>query len=167
MTGTTATDEEFKMSELGPLPTQWAVVRLGELIEEVRDKNKSNIPYPVFTVSNIHGLTLSDEFFDKRVYSKKLNTYKIVCSGYFAYNPYRVNVGSIAVFSHDMGLVSPAYVVFKVSNPEQLHSDFLYRLIKSTPYLSEIRRVAMSRGCLLYTSPSPRDRTRSRMPSSA
>ena len=24
-----------------------------------------------------------------------------------------------------------------------------------------------SRGCLLYTSPSPRDRTRSRMPSSA
>ena len=26
---------------------------------------------------------------------------------------------------------------------------------------------ASSRGCLLYTSPSPRDRTRSRMPSSA
>ena len=26
---------------------------------------------------------------------------------------------------------------------------------------------AMSMGCLLYTSPSPRDRTRSRMPSSA
>ena len=27
--------------------------------------------------------------------------------------------------------------------------------------------VAHDRGCLLYTSPSPRDRTRSRMPSSA
>src|SRR5665811_1376360 len=27
--------------------------------------------------------------------------------------------------------------------------------------------VACSKGCLLYTSPSPRDRTRSRMPSSA
>ena len=27
--------------------------------------------------------------------------------------------------------------------------------------------VAMARACLLYTSPSPRDRTRSRMPSSA
>ena len=26
---------------------------------------------------------------------------------------------------------------------------------------------ALSRNCLLYTSPSPRDRTRSRMPSSA
>ena len=27
--------------------------------------------------------------------------------------------------------------------------------------------IAMYEGCLLYTSPSPRDRTRSRMPSSA
>ena len=27
--------------------------------------------------------------------------------------------------------------------------------------------IGINRGCLLYTSPSPRDRTRSRMPSSA
>ena len=31
----------------------------------------------------------------------------------------------------------------------------------------QIARWARSRDCLLYTSPSPRDRTRSRMPSSA
>ena len=30
-----------------------------------------------------------------------------------------------------------------------------------------VRRVIQYKGCLLYTSPSPRDRTRSRMPSSA
>ena len=29
------------------------------------------------------------------------------------------------------------------------------------------KRSAAAKGCLLYTSPSPRDRTRSRMPSSA
>ena len=28
-------------------------------------------------------------------------------------------------------------------------------------------KAAQNKGCLLYTSPSPRDRTRSRMPSSA
>ena len=33
--------------------------------------------------------------------------------------------------------------------------------------LSEIRHLFWDLGCLLYTSPSPRDRTRSRMPSSA
>ena len=31
----------------------------------------------------------------------------------------------------------------------------------------EIAKIEVLRGCLLYTSPSPRDRTRSRMPSSA
>ena len=33
--------------------------------------------------------------------------------------------------------------------------------------LSQVRGKAEALGCLLYTSPSPRDRTRSRMPSSA
>ena len=33
--------------------------------------------------------------------------------------------------------------------------------------LEQGRAAEMGKGCLLYTSPSPRDRTRSRMPSSA
>ena len=36
-----------------------------------------------------------------------------------------------------------------------------------TVHLREDRRHIQDRDCLLYTSPSPRDRTRSRMPSSA
>ena len=32
---------------------------------------------------------------------------------------------------------------------------------------SDLEKVKRLKGCLLYTSPSPRDRTRSRMPSSA
>ena len=36
-----------------------------------------------------------------------------------------------------------------------------------TSRLATQRRMALYRNCLLYTSPSPRDRTRSRMPSSA
>ena len=43
------------------------------------------------------------------------------------------------------------------------------RVYTSTPKKpnSALRKVARVRFCLLYTSPSPRDRTRSRMPSSA
>ena len=44
-------------------------------------------------------------------------------------------------------------------------SVFAARLIG--PDLGAYRRVALVFACLLYTSPSPRDRTRSRMPSSA
>ena len=35
------------------------------------------------------------------------------------------------------------------------------------PYRNLAKQIARKYGCLLYTSPSPRDRTRSRMPSSA
>ena len=40
---------------------------------------------------------------------------------------------------------------------------------KHNNYMNEYNRVRgeLSKSCLLYTSPSPRDRTRSRMPSSA
>ena len=34
-------------------------------------------------------------------------------------------------------------------------------------YLERYLNYGLTRNCLLYTSPSPRDRTRSRMPSSA
>jgi len=138
--------EGYKMTELGPLPEEWEVVRLGEEIEEMKEKNKINAKYPVFTVSNIYGLTLSDNFFDKRVYSKKLDTYKIIHTNFFVYNPYRINVGSIGLFNGEIGLVSPAYVVFKIKNFDRLNPKFLYNLIKSPFYLSEIKRISFSRG---------------------
>ena len=37
----------------------------------------------------------------------------------------------------------------------------------ATAFNAEKKDVIEGKGCLLYTSPSPRDRTRSRMPSSA
>ena len=46
----------------------------------------------------------------------------------------------------------------KPADPELLRAAFLW---------SAQRRVSRTATCLLYTSPSPRDRTRSRMPSSA
>jgi len=138
--------EDYKETELGLLPNEWGVVRLGEEIEEVKEKNKINAKYPVFTVSNIYGLILSDNFFDKQVYSKKLDTYKIIHSNSFVYNPYRINVGSIGLFNGEIGLVSPAYVVFKIKNYDRLNPKFLYNLIKSPFYLSEIERISFSRG---------------------
>ncbi|PNR92760.1 restriction endonuclease subunit S [Petrotoga sp. 9PWA.NaAc.5.4] len=138
--------EDFKMTELGPLPEEWEVVKLGDAIEELKEKNKSNVDLKVFTVSNMEGFVLSDRFFGKRVYSKDTDNYKIVRQGYFAYNPYRINVGSIGLFKEIIGLVSPAYVVFKVKRTDCLHPEFLFRLLKSPFYMSEIQRIAMSRG---------------------
>ena len=47
--------------------------------------------------------------------------------------------------------------------PESWLSSSMMRYLPATV----MRFVAVDKNCLLYTSPSPRDRTRSRMPSSA
>ena len=49
---------------------------------------------------------------------------------------------------------------------DKLQSDILQSVIQNTNFPFS-RTFDMLNTCLLYTSPSPRDRTRSRMPSSA
>ena len=52
----------------------------------------------------------------------------------------------------------------------QVFSSWTQKIIGKTdmvPVIESIKLLAASNTCLLYTSPSPRDRTRSRMPSSA
>lgn len=138
--------EGFKVTELGPLPEEWKVVRLGDKLIEQKQKNRSGRTMPVYTVSNVHGFILSNEFFDKQVYSRDLTNYKIVEKGDFAYNPYRVNVGSLALFTNNNpGLVSPAYTIFRVSS-KGLDPNFLLMLFKTSNIRREIERVAMSRG---------------------
>ena len=138
---------EYKQTELGIVPKEWDVVRLGDYIIEVKDKNNQLDNYTVYAISNIHGFIKSDDFFEKRVYSKNLKNYKIVQKNYFGYNPARVNVGSIALFEkNEICLVSPMYIVFKVSNQNKLHEIYLYRLLKSPLYLNKIQNAALSRG---------------------
>ena len=61
--------------------------------------------------------------------------------------------------------VCKVFVELLSENP---NSDLMYEIIEMVEFhLVEGYRIYVYIDCLLYTSPSPRDRTRSRMPSSA
>jgi type I restriction enzyme, S subunit len=131
------------------IPTEWDYVSIGDYISSSSEKNKQENDFEVYTISNIYGFIKSDEFFDKRVYSRDLSNYKIVRKGYFAYNPYRINVGSLGLYEEDEpGLVSPAYTVFFVDENASLSPEFLFLLLKSNLYRNEIVRYAMSVGSI-------------------
>ena len=73
----------------------------------------------------------SDEFFTKRVYSKSISKYIIVKEDDFAYNPARINIGSIGI--NDMGFtgcVSPVYVVINVDNDYTSFFEFYFKSAK-------------------------------------
>ncbi|TAE02872.1 MAG: hypothetical protein EAZ97_02150 [Bacteroidetes bacterium] len=108
---------------------------LGKQVKEVSERFLPNgdeeldKEYPILSVTNNEGV-IFNEF---RKGEEFTQPYKKVSAGDIAYNPYRVNVGSIGVVPPELagGLVSPAYVVFKSLVYEP---DFLVELIKSPFY---------------------------------
>ena len=103
-------------------------VPLGNYITEYSVRNRSGEDIPVYSVTNSQGFCR--EYFDKEVASKDKTTYKIVPRGYFAYNPSRINVGSVD-WQRCEGrvIVSPLYNVFSVS--EKMEQQYLFYYLKS------------------------------------
>lgn len=114
-------------------------VRLGDYIEEYSVRNKNDENLPVYSVTNTQGFCR--DYFGKEVASKDKTTYKIVPKGCFAYNPSRINVGSVDwQRKEERVIVSPLYNVFAVS--ERLRQQYLYYYLKSNFALQRIRSVA-------------------------
>lgn len=102
---------------------------LSAFIREYSARNKNEACSAVYSVTNSHGFMPSTEYFSKEVFSKDLSTYKIVKKGMIAYNPSRINVGSVAVQrTAEQVIVSPLYVVFEVNEKELLPEYVSYFL---------------------------------------
>ena len=103
-------------------------VPLANYVTEYSVRNKSNENIPVYSVTNSQGFCT--DYFDKEVASKDKKTYKVVPRGYFAYNPSRINVGSVDWQKiEEKVIVSPLYNVFSVS--ENMEQQYLYYFLKS------------------------------------
>ena len=90
-------------------------VRLKGLIKEYSDRNKDLKCNDVYSVTNSDGFIPSSEYFSKEVFSKDLSSYKKVYKNSLAFNPSRINVGSVAVQSQkEVVVVSPLYTVLSV-----------------------------------------------------
>lgn len=115
----------------------WRIVKLGDLVENfsVRAKDYGGSEGLDFCgVSNEEGIIKT-----KYAAEDKAEDYKIIEKGCFAYNPYRVNVGSIGLVTDDFkGLISPAYVVFK-PKPNTIIPELLFKFLKSDEGLRQIR----------------------------
>jgi type I restriction enzyme M protein len=124
------TGDRYKIS--ADIKSDFELAEIGELIEEQSERVGDTKGIEVWSVSNREGFVSSSELFTKQVASANISNYKLIKPGYFAYNPSRVNVGSLALnnTSH-IGAVSPMYVVFSIKNESKLLPKFLYRLLKS------------------------------------
>lgn len=105
------------------------------MIHEVSNRNKRNTDLPVLSVSNRQGFIAQTEQFENRIIaSDDTSNYKIVVKDDFAYNPARINVGSIArLVNYENGIVSPMYICFRCTDeilPEYLELFFQSRYFR-------------------------------------
>ena len=102
--------------------------RIGNYISECNNRNTGC--KRVLSVTNTRGFILQEEQFDKIVASNDTSNYKVVRRGEFAYNPSRVNVGSLAMLNeYDEGILSPMYIVFKAN--ENIDKTYLLQCLQS------------------------------------
>ena len=141
---------KFIDSELGRIPEGWKVKELGKVSKNIREKVVSRTNIPVLSAVKEGRLILSEEYFSKQVYSKSLSKYILVKENDYAYNPARVNIGSLGRNTIcSLGCVSPVYIVFEIDSNYLAFFD-LYFKMKSFKNEVKLRASGSVRQTLSY-----------------
>ena len=125
---------------------------IGDFIEQNSNRNKDNIIQNVLSVSNRQGfIRQREQFEDRSIASNDTSNYKIVTRNDFAFNPARINVGSIArLTTFEKGIVSPMYICFHTKN--SILPEYLSFYFETKQFFSEIQKrlEGSVRQCLSY-----------------
>lgn len=132
--------EEYRKSGPYLIPAAWEIERLGNMSECKSRPNRDGEERPIYSVNNRDGFVPQSEQFEKGSYQDlDKSTYKVVKRGEFAYNPARVNVGSIGRLCEvDEAAVSSLYVC--ISLDERLDGAFFDCWTKTQDFQREISR---------------------------
>lgn len=113
----------------------WEQRKFSNITFPAGEKNKDNLPLESYSITNEHGFVPQDEKFENggtmREADKRM--YYIVSPNSFAYNPARINVGSIGYQNIGKNvIVSSLYEVFKTS--EDVDDRLLWHWFKSSDF---------------------------------
>lgn len=122
--------------------------RLENFLDLSEEKNREYN----YQIDSLRGVTNEGKF-DKskaNVLGLDLSNYRVVYKGDFAYNPARINIGSIALNNETTFIISPMYCVFRIKKEKNdiLLSEFL---------LLWFMRKEFQRSTLFYATGSVRD----------
>ena len=163
------TDKHNKRPNVPPLrfpefTEPWETAKLGDMTVNFSKRNKDEIEYPMYSVTNNRGfIPQSEQFEDREMVSSDIKSYKIITKGDFAYNPARINVGSIAKYNGDNDcMISSLYVAFRAK--EQINAEWLMQLLK-TPKMNFYYNLNAEGGVRMYLFYPNFERIRTSYPS--
>ena len=122
----------YKKTKVGIVPEEWEVTRFASISQKTgSERNDSDCAYPVYSINNKTGFAPQGDQFENDGYSNtSKELYRIVRKGEFAYNPARINVGSIGLLSDvDAVIISSLYVCFKLN--DKCYNPYFWQYFKS------------------------------------
>jgi type I restriction enzyme S subunit len=127
------TSMEQVRTHFGPFPADWPIVYIGDVADEMSEKNDGGQELPVLSCTKHRGLVNSLEYFGKRIFSDDTSSYKVVRRGHYAYATNHIEEGSIGYQNlHDTALISPMYTVFRTR--AGVDHSFFFKLLKTELY---------------------------------
>ncbi len=121
--------------------------RIGQYVCQVNNRNDD------FAIVNLKGISINKQFMPSvaNINGTDLSNYKVVSKYQFAYNPMHVGRDEVLPIgmleSDEPVIVSPAYVVFEITDPEALLPEYL---------MMWCRRPEFDRNCWFTTDSSVR-----------
>ena len=130
------------LREKKSLDFAWEQRKFSEITYPAGEKNRDNLPLESYSITNENGFVPQNEKFENggtmREADKRM--YYIVSPQSFAYNPARINVGSIGYQNLDKNvIVSSLYEVFKTV--DTVDDRFLWHWFKSSDFQKLIEQL--------------------------
>ena len=120
---------------------EWVEKTLGDITKVVSNRNKGNKKLPIYSINNKEGFLPQEEQFEgvnscDRGYD--ISLYKIIERNTFAYNPARIDVGSIGYSGelHNV-IISSLYVCFQTI--QDVDDLFLLHFINTSKFNQSVK----------------------------
>ena len=120
----------------------WEQRKFSDFTWNAGKRNKDDLDLEPFAITNEHGFIRQSEAHDEFGYMKDTDrkAYNIVMPKSFAYNPARINVGSIGYYEGEENvIVSSLYEVFQTAN--YVNDRFLWHWFKTKEFTRWIERL--------------------------
>ena len=120
----------------------WEQRKFSEFVNNVARKNKDNLDLEPYAVTNDRGFIAQKDAHDDFGYMKETDrrAYNIVPPNSFAYNPARINVGSLGYYTGSENvIVSSLYEVFQTE--DYIDDRFLWHWLKSNHFPKWIEKL--------------------------
>ena len=114
------------------LPVDWECVQIKDVAQERVIRNNENRKIVVYACSKYQGFVKSLEYFDRQIYSKDTSAYKFVKNNWFGFPANHIEEGSIGLFTDNIGIVSPIYIVFSMN--KSVYPSYMYAVYKTMTY---------------------------------